>query len=93
MQTINSNQLSIITGGCVSNAWTSNNINSFVSTDVLARSAASFQQAVKSNMGNAESAPHYCGCDCPRIFASPKNGDRNAKGQIFSWGTWWDDMN
>jgi hypothetical protein len=24
---------------------------------------------------------------------TPKNGDRNAKGQIFSWGNWWDDMN
>jgi hypothetical protein len=22
---------------------------------------------------------------------TPKNGDRNAKGQIFSWGNWWDD--
>lgn len=22
---------------------------------------------------------------------SPKNGDRNALGQQYSWGTWWDD--
>ena len=24
--------------------------------------------------------------------ATPKNGDRNAQGQQYSWGTWWDDM-
>lgn len=24
---------------------------------------------------------------------TPKNGDRNEKWQIFSWGDWWDDMN
>jgi bacteriocin-like protein len=23
--------------------------------------------------------------------ATPKNGDRNSQGQIYSWGTWWDD--
>lgn len=23
---------------------------------------------------------------------TPKNGDRNALGQQYSWGTWWDDM-
>lgn len=37
-----------------------------------------------------DEAESYCHQHFKQL-APPKNGDRNALGQQYSWGTWWDD--
>jgi hypothetical protein len=84
MKKINESSLASITGGYSS--------HSRAPTTVLASVAQ-----VSANPSDTTPSSEEC-CDsvshCNQYShktITPKNGDRNAKGQIFSWGNWWDD--
>ena len=86
MQTINSKLLPNISGGYVEYRR--------VPTPVLA-SITQVSEQVKDTTSNndayGDAAPH---CNqYSHKSVTPKNGDRNAQWQQYSWGNWWDDIN
>lgn len=84
MQIIISNQLSKITGGYSSYR----RVPAMVLASV-AQVSANPRDAAPSSDEYGDSVFH-CNQYSHKAI-TPKNGDRNAEGQIFSWGTWWDD--
>jgi hypothetical protein len=86
MQIIISNQLSKITGGyCSYRRVTTTALASISQVFANPRDVASSSDEFDDSVSHCNQYSHKA--------ITPKNGDRNAKGQIFSWGNWWDDMN
>jgi hypothetical protein len=57
----------------------------------IAQVSARARDMIPSNDANGDAAP-YCN-QYSHKAVTPKNGDRNNVGQVYSWGTWWDDAN
>lgn len=91
MNQIDLNQLPLIIGGFATSGWYApvNNIM----TATTAKPVTSFKPTgipnFTNNMQDLESCQNYCPVFCK--VEKPKNGDLNSFGQIYSWGTWWDD--
>ena len=86
MDSISNNGLSLITGGYSSYRR--------VPTTVLAsvvQVSANPRDTAPNNVEHSDAASH---CNqYTNKAVTPKNGDRNAQWQQYSWGTWWDDTN
>ena len=84
MQQLHNSSLSLIAGGI--------SAPQRVSTTVLASVAQVSRLsrgATPNSNAHGDAAP-YCNQYLQQPV-TPKNGDRNALGQQYSWGTWWDD--
>ncbi len=84
MEQLNKSTLSLILGG--------NNVPGKVPAAVLA-SMTQVSSRVSDTlriMNTHDDAAPYCN-QYLHVAIAPKNGDRNALGQQYSWGTWWDD--
>lgn len=88
MNQINNESLTLIAGGISA----SQSVPAAVQA-LVAQVSAGVSGATSSASANlhGDAAP-YCN-QYLHMAATPKNGDRNALGQQYSWGTWWDDMN
>ena len=86
MKKLNLQLLSFVTGGYCSYCR--------VPAKVLASIAqvsANPRDAAPNNVEHSDAVSHYIQYSHENV--NPKNGDRNAQWQQFSWGTWWDDTN
>jgi hypothetical protein len=99
MHQLNMTELALVTGGASGGASSGANGADtfaprnpmFINVETVMKTAGynpTFAAVGTSNLYNHTA--QSCMCSQATIL---KNGDRNAKGQIYSWGTWWDDMN
>ena len=93
MNQIDQHQLLLIIGGFTASGWYAP-VNSSM-TAAASKPIVSFKPSGISNFTNNMQDLESCYSLCPIHWRveNPKNGDRNALGQQYSWGTWWDDMN
>jgi hypothetical protein len=84
MYQLNETSLSLITGGYSAYSRVPNKVLASV-----AQVSANPRDFAPSRDEYGDAATH---CNqYPHKSITPKNGDRNEKWQIFSWGNWWDD--
>ena len=77
------NELHLISGSINSKSMVTNAVNAS-----MAHVLRSVRDIHPQNNQHGEAA-QLCHNYQPPV--TPKNGDRNALGQQYSWGTWWDD--
>jgi hypothetical protein len=94
MKIIDITQLNLISGGLNTVDWHTAANNTMTTAIATAKPVVNFKQVSMPKfvnnmlmMGN-----WHRNCAIPCKTESPKNGDRNALGQQYSWGTWWDDV-
>ena len=86
MYQLNETSLSSITGGY--SAYRRVPTPVFAS---ITQVSAQVRDTTANNDAYGDAAPH---CNqYSHKSVTPKNGDRNAQWQQYSWGNWWDDIN
>jgi hypothetical protein len=86
MQELNRSVLSLISGGNAEyHRIPSIALASIAQVSIKVRDASSNIDALGDTVPHCNQYSHKA--------VAPKNGDYNAQGQHYSWGTWWDDMN
>jgi hypothetical protein len=95
MYQLNAKQLALVTGGAsASDAFAPRNAM-LANMEANPKPVINFKPSGGNNMAANMHDDTVLSCACHGHYAvvPPKNGDYNAQGQRYSWGTWWDDFN
>jgi hypothetical protein len=91
MHQLNMTELALVTGGASGADTFAPRNPMFINVEVATKAAGYSPTFAAIGISNLyDHTAQSCMCS---LATSLKNGDRNASGQIYSWGTWWDDMN
>lgn len=95
MYQLNTTQLASVTGGASSTDTFAPRNPMLTNMEVNPKPILNFKPSTGTNISSSMHDNVYWGSACNMYHAAitPKNGDRNGIGKIYSWGTWWDDTN